>query len=63
MSCWAHGEQTTAYCIPLRSLSMRRSTENNIETVCGSTATALYFYGSILLRALKSKITVILTYA
>ncbi len=26
-------------------------------------ATALYFYGSILLRALKSKITVILTYA
>jgi hypothetical protein len=25
--------------------------------------TALYFYGSILLRALKSKITVILTYA
>ncbi len=26
-------------------------------------ATALYFYGSILLRALKYKITVILTYA
>ncbi len=40
-----------------------KSLAPDIHALRKSGATALYFFGSILLRALKSKLTVILTYA
>ncbi len=55
----------TSYALPHPQCSMnrRRSLEYTYcrSMACPNSATAPYFYGSILLQALKSKIIVVLT--